>query len=50
MKFGEVNAELRDSIGDAVSVKELLKLMLTNNFEGALGIHKVKENLFEFCV
>jgi hypothetical protein len=39
MKFGEVNAELWDSIGDAVSVKELLKLMLTNNFEGALGIH-----------
>jgi hypothetical protein len=50
MKFGEVNAKLRDSIGDAVSVKELLKLMLTNNFEGALGIHKVEENLFEFCV
>jgi hypothetical protein len=39
MKFGKVNAELRDSISDAVSVKELLKLMLTDNFEGALGIH-----------
>jgi hypothetical protein len=50
MKFGEVNAELRDSIGDAVSIEELLKLMLTDNFEGALWIHKVEENLFEFCV
>jgi hypothetical protein len=39
MKFGEVNAELRDSISDAVSIEQLFKLMLTNNFEGALGIH-----------
>jgi hypothetical protein len=39
MKFGEVNAELWDSIGDTVSVEQLLKLMLTGNFEGALGIH-----------
>jgi hypothetical protein len=50
MKFGKVNSELWYSISDPVSVEELLKLMLTNNFEGALGIHKVEENLFEFCV
>jgi hypothetical protein len=50
MKFFEVNPELWDSISDAVSVEELLKLMLTNNFEGALGIHKVEKDLFEFCV
>ena len=50
MKFGEVNPELWYSISDAVSVEQLLKLMLTNNFEGALGIYKVEEDLFEFCV
>jgi hypothetical protein len=50
MKFGKVNSELWYSMSNAVSIEELLKLMLTDNFESALGIHKVKENLFEFCV
>jgi hypothetical protein len=50
VKFGEVDSELWYCIGYSVSVEELLKLMLTNHFEGALRIHKIEQNLLEFSV
>jgi hypothetical protein len=50
VELSKVDSILWHSIGHSVSVKELFKLVLTHNFKGALGIHKVQNNFLKLGV
>ena len=50
VKLGEVDSVLREGVCHSVPVDQLLELLLCDDFESALGVNEVEEDLLELGI